>query len=78
MSLTLRWRLCRHIPPNYLARAAWQSLFSAVLVLRCFLHGWLSIRDRGKHLKEVFKAVGDKVWHAYRADNRPAMSQRTY
>jgi hypothetical protein len=57
-------------------RAAWQSLFSAVLVLRCFLHGWLSIRDRGKHLKEVFKAIGDKVWTAFRADNRRAMSQR--
>jgi hypothetical protein len=56
-------------------RAAWQALFT-LLVLRCFLHGWLSIRDRGKHLKGVFKVVGDKVWHAFRAENRRAMGQR--
>jgi hypothetical protein len=57
-------------------RAAWQGLFSLVVVLRCYLHGWLSVRDRGKHLKEVFKAVGDKVWHAFRAQSRRGMAQR--
>jgi hypothetical protein len=57
-------------------RAAWRTLFGLIVVLRCFLHGWLNIRDRSKHLKEVFKAVGDKVWDAYRAENRRSMAQR--
>jgi hypothetical protein len=57
-------------------RAAWQGLFPLAVVLRCFLHGWLNIRDRGKHLKEVFRAVGDKVWHAFGARSRRQMAQR--
>ena len=36
-----------------------------IVVLRCFLHGWLNIRKRGKHLKEVFWSLSEKVWHAY-------------
>jgi hypothetical protein len=27
---------------------AWRALFSTVALLRCFLHGWLNIRSRGK------------------------------
>jgi hypothetical protein len=57
-------------------RVAWQALFTSIVVLRCFLHGWLNIRDRGKHLKEVFRTLGEKVWHAFRAENRPSMAQR--
>ena len=26
-------------------RAAWKALFSLIVVLRCYLHGWLNIRD---------------------------------
>ncbi len=57
-------------------RLAWLALFPLVVVLRCFLHGWLSVRDRAKHLGEVFGTLGDKVWHAYRAENRRQMAQR--
>jgi hypothetical protein len=57
-------------------RAAWQSLFKMVVLLRCFLHGWLNIRDRAKHLKEVFETLGDKVWDAFRAETRRSMTQR--
>lgn len=57
-------------------RAAWGALFKCIVVLRCFLHGWLKIRDRAKHLKEVFRTLGGKVWHAFRAENRRAMAQR--
>ena len=56
-------------------RAAWQVLFPLVVVIRCFLHGWLSIRDRAKHLQEVFGTLGDKVWNAFRAESRRSMSQ---
>jgi integrase/recombinase XerD len=38
-------------------RAAWLTLFPLIAVLRCFLHGWLKIRQRGKHLKETFWAI---------------------
>jgi hypothetical protein len=57
-------------------KLAWQALFNLIVVLRCFLHGWLSIRKRAKHLKEVFWALGEKVWHAYRAETRSRMVQR--
>jgi hypothetical protein len=42
---------------------AWLALFPLICVLRCFLHGWLSIRDRCKKDKD-FNAAGDKVWEA--------------
>ena len=35
-------------------QAAWKVLFTKVVILLCLLHGWLKIRDRAKHLKEVF------------------------
>jgi hypothetical protein len=57
-------------------RAAWQGLFKMIVVLRCFLHGWLNIRKRGKHLKETFGKLGEKVWDAFRAGNRRSMAQR--
>jgi hypothetical protein len=57
-------------------RAAWRTLFGLIVVLRCFLHGWLNVRDRGKHLKDVFKTLGDKVWNAYGAEDRRSMGQR--
>lgn len=55
---------------------AWQVLFPCVAVLRCFLHSWLNIRKRAKHLGDVFRTLGHKVWHAYRASNARQMSQR--
>lgn len=56
--------------------AAWRVMFPMVVVLRCFLHGWLKIRSRGKHLKAKFKEIGDKVWHAYRAEDKRTFRQR--
>jgi hypothetical protein len=57
-------------------RQAWQALFPLVVILRCFLHGWLNIRARAKHLGEVFRAVGERVWHVYRAPQRRSFAQR--
>jgi len=47
-----------------------------VAILRCFLHGWLSIRDRAKHLGELFRSLGRKVWDAYHAPERRSFAQR--
>jgi hypothetical protein len=55
---------------------AWRALFPLVVILRCFLHGWLSIRDRAKHLGEMFWTLGEKVWNAYHAPNRRGFAQR--
>ena len=56
-------------------RQAWLTLVPLVVLLRCFLHGWLSIRSRGK-LSEAFAVLSEKVWHAYRATDRRAFAQR--
>jgi hypothetical protein len=56
-------------------RAAWLVLFPVVVLLRCFLHGWLNIRARGK-LSEVFTTLSGKVWHAYHASTRRCFAQR--
>jgi hypothetical protein len=56
-------------------RQAWLALFPLVVVLRCFLHGWLAIRSRGK-LSEGFATLSGKVWDAYHAPDRRAFAQR--
>jgi hypothetical protein len=56
-------------------RQAWRALFPLVVLLRCFLHGWLAIRSRGK-LDETFAALSAKVWQAYHAPDRRAFGQR--
>lgn len=56
-------------------RQAWLGLFSLVVILRCFLHGWLSIRNRGK-LSEGFETLSEKVWDAYHASDRRSFAQR--
>jgi hypothetical protein len=57
-------------------RSAWLALFAGVVILRCFLHGWLKVRDRGKHLKEVYGELSKKAWHAYHAPDRRSFGQR--
>jgi hypothetical protein len=57
-------------------RAAWKALFRRVVILQCFLHAWLKIRDRGKHLKEQFTDVSRRVWEAYHAPDRRCFGQR--
>ena len=57
-------------------QAAWKVLFTKVVILLCFLHGWLKIRDRAKHLKEVFAEVSRRVWDTYHAPDRRSFAQR--
>jgi hypothetical protein len=46
---------------------AWRSLFALVTILECFLHAFIKIRERGKHLKETFQQLSQKVWEVYHA-----------
>jgi hypothetical protein len=54
---------------------AWRALFPLVVLLRCFLHGWLNIRSRGK-LTDAFAELSGKVWAAYHAPDRRPFAQR--
>ena len=56
-------------------RQAWLNLFTRVVILRCFLHGWLAIRSRGK-LSAGFETLSEKVWNAYHAADRRSFAQR--
>jgi hypothetical protein len=77
----------RDVTPNYApetvstdgwkgTQAAWKALLKGVVILLCFLHGWLKIRDRAKHLKELFSDVSRRVWEAYHAPDRRGFGQR--
>ena len=57
-------------------QAAWKLLFKGVVILLCFLHGWLKIRDRAKHLKDQFAETSRRVWDAYHAPDRRGFGQR--
>jgi len=57
-------------------QAAWKALFPKVVILLCFLHAWLKIRDRAKHLKDVFADISRRVWEAYHAPDRRRFAQR--
>jgi hypothetical protein len=46
---------------------AWHSLFSLIIIIECFLHAFIKIRGRGRHLKETFRQLSKKVWEVYHA-----------
>jgi hypothetical protein len=54
---------------------AWRTLFPLAVLLRCFLHGWLNIRSRGK-LSEAFAELSRKAWEAFHAPDRRSFAQR--
>ena len=56
---------------------ALQSLFPNVALIFCFLHMYLSLRDRSKlKFSSEFHTVSDKLWHCYHAATQAAFSQR--
>jgi len=46
---------------------AWLNLFPLVILIECFLHAFIKIRERGKHLTEIFTQLSQPVWDVYRA-----------
>ena len=46
---------------------AWLNLFPMIILIECFLHAFIKIRERGKHLKELFHQISQQVWDVYRA-----------
>jgi hypothetical protein len=55
---------------------AWLSLFPLIVIIECFLHAFIKIRERGKHLKEVFTQVSQRVWDVYHAVDAAAFRLR--
>ena len=75
------------VAPNYVpltvntdgwkgTQAAWKALFQTVVILQCFLHAWLKVRERGKHLKDQFAEISRRVWEAYHAPDRRCFGLR--
>lgn len=56
-------------------QAAWSALFPMIVLIRCFLHAWLKIRERSKTL-DLFFDIGERVWNVFYAPTRTMMGQR--
>jgi hypothetical protein len=55
---------------------AWRTLFPRIVILECFLHAFLKIRDRCKRLKAVYTHLERQVWDAYHAVEVEAFHQQ--
>jgi hypothetical protein len=56
---------------------AWQTLFSTVLIICCFLHIFIKIRDRAKmKFHDIYLQSTAKLWDCYRATTKQSFSQR--
>ena len=58
-------------------QGAWKALCTHITGILCFLHAFLTLRDRAtKTLGDVFAQVQKRVWEAYHAPSKRAFSQR--
>jgi len=58
-------------------RKAWESLFPAILVILCFLHLYIKVRDGAKkRFRGIFTEAASKLWNCFRAPTRGSFSQR--
>jgi hypothetical protein len=78
----------QHLDPHYqpetvnndgwkATQNAWQALFPAVIIIECFLHAFIKVRDRAtKSLQALFDIAADKIWNCYFATSKRQMAQR--
>ena len=52
-----------------------ECVIPTIVLIRCFLHAWLRIRERSKKLESFFE-LGKMVWNIYYAETRRALGQR--
>ena len=58
-------------------RNAWKALFTSVVIICCFLHVFIKIRDRAKKkYSNIFDQAASKLWDCYQAENKTSFSQR--
>ena len=55
---------------------AWQSLFSSITIIICFLHAFIKIRTRCKRMKECFSEICQQVWDVYHAADKQAFMEK--
>jgi len=55
----------------------WALLFSSVVIIYCFLHVFINVRNRGrKKHRDIFEKIADKLWNCYRANTKRSFAQR--
>ena len=52
-------------------------MFPLITIIECFLHAFIKIRERGKHLKETFRQLSKQVWDVYHAVDANAFRSQT-
>ncbi len=56
---------------------AWKTLFPAIVILCCFLHVYIKIRDRAKkRFYIIFQEAATRLWNCYESVNKRTFSQR--
>ena len=77
----------RHLDPNYqpetvntdgwkATQNAWRALFPLIIIIECFLHAFLKIRQRcRKRLKTIYGDILQHVWNIYHASDPASLQQ---
>jgi hypothetical protein len=77
-----------HVNPDYApetinmdgwkaTQLAWQTLFPLIVIINCFLHAFLKIRDRcQKCYQDLYSEISQHVWDVYHAENATVFSER--
>ena len=56
---------------------AWSTLFTSIVIIECFLHAFLKIRDRCKRqFKTLFNQIQQQVWDIYHAADLTSFRQQ--
>lgn len=60
-------------------QAAWRRLYPAIVLIQCFLHAFLKIRDRTKRrFKSLYPEIKHQVWEIYKAPDRQTFLNLTH
>ena len=52
---------------------AWLNLFPLIVIIQCFLHAFLKVRNCcKKRFKEIYPEIAQQVWDAYKAVDAPS------
>lgn len=57
-------------------RSAWCQLFPGIVLILCFLHEILKIRDICRSKGSLLKQIQDKLWNTYHGTSKRQFSQR--
>ncbi len=58
-------------------RNAWKFLFTSIVIICCFLHIFIKMRDMAKKKhKDAFTEAASKLWACYHSESKQSFSQR--